>query len=97
MQNDFLVLKRGPQRRKIDISQWIDDCIARRHADLKKTKFLAITVQTVRFGIDRDSIDFFKFWEQLAKPCSGGDQALRSVTPCRFRRSRGRSSCVRNI
>ena len=38
-----------------------------RQANLHQTKFLPITMQAIRFGIDRDTIDSFEFLEQLLK------------------------------
>jgi len=57
MEHDFFSRERVTQRRKIDIRQRIDNGVAPRNADLEQTKFFAVTVKTVRFGINRDAID----------------------------------------
>ena len=67
MKHDFFARERVSQRRKIDIGQRIDNDVMPRRADLEQTEFFPITVKTVGFGINRDAIDRFKLWKQLAK------------------------------
>jgi hypothetical protein len=67
MQNNFLSLQRGAQRRKIDIAQWIDNIISPWEADLQQTELLAIAVKAVGFGIERHAIDIFNLQEQLSE------------------------------
>ena len=65
MQNNFLLLQKRAQRRQIDIGQRIDQQILARNADLKQAKFFPITMQTVRFRIDRHAIDRIDLRKQL--------------------------------
>src|SRR2546430_17166739 len=57
VQNNFFSLQRSTQRRQIDIGEWIEHIIPSRQADLEQTKLLSITMEAIRFGIDRHAID----------------------------------------
>jgi hypothetical protein len=57
VQNNFFSLQRSTQRHQIDIGEWIDNVVPFCQADLEQTKLLSITMEAIRFGIDRHAID----------------------------------------
>jgi hypothetical protein len=70
MHDDFLFLERDRQGRQIDFRQRIDQVVAARlatgrvrpidrHAQLQQTKLFPIAMQTVRFGVDGDTLEGF--------------------------------------
>src|ERR1051326_8147639 len=73
MKDDLLFFQRRAQWANIDICQWIDNHIISGNADLKQTKFFAITVQTVRFRVDRDAVERFELREEIVELRSGRD------------------------
>ena len=77
VQNDFLFLERLAQRCKIDIRQRIDQHILVRNADLKQTKFLVVTMETVCFRIERYALDRFDAFEQLGQSRRARDRTFR--------------------
>ncbi len=65
LQNNLFFLQQLAQRRQIEIGQRIDQKIPFPRTDLEQTKFLAITMQTVRFRIYGDAIDRLEVMKQL--------------------------------
>lgn len=56
VQNDLFFGEGGAERRKIDIGEWIDNDVAVRQTDLKQAKLFTIGMETVGFGVDRDTV-----------------------------------------
>ena len=64
MQNYIRTFQRTAEWLEIEVGQWIDNTIIAApgvecgwNADLKQTQLFPIRMQTVRFSIDRDTID----------------------------------------
>ena len=56
MQHDFLPGQHFRERFQIETGERIDQIVVARKTQLQETKLFEITMQTVRFGIDRDPV-----------------------------------------